>query len=262
MNPTLDLLMNRKSIRNFSSQPVTAEEKAAVLNAAMRAPTAGNMQLYSILEVEDQALKDRLAVTCDDQPFIARSPWVLLFLADYQRWYDGFRAFGVEEQCRAQSREMRLPAEGDLMLAFCDALIAAQTAVVAAEALGLGSCYIGDIVEHYEDHRRLFSLPQYAVPAALICFGHPTPEQAARKLTSRFDPEFILHRDSYTHLDPPVLERMFHDRTAQLLKNPSRPEGIENALQFNYVKKFSAEFTEEMTRSVRALLASWCASGK
>ncbi len=64
----------------------------------MRAPTAGNMQLYSILEVEDQALKDRLAVTCDDPALHRQVSWVLLFLADYQRWYDGFRAFGVEEQ--------------------------------------------------------------------------------------------------------------------------------------------------------------------
>ena len=46
--------------------------------------------LYSIIEVESQKLKDKLALTCDNQPFIAKAPLVLLFLADYQKWYDMF----------------------------------------------------------------------------------------------------------------------------------------------------------------------------
>lgn len=50
-----------------------------------RAPTAGNQTLYSVLQVDDQSAKDALARTCDDQPFIASAPWVLVFLADLQR---------------------------------------------------------------------------------------------------------------------------------------------------------------------------------
>ena len=65
MNETIQLLDARCSTRAYDPTPPTAEEKRAVLHAAMRAPTAGNLMLYSILEIEDQALKDRLAVTCD-----------------------------------------------------------------------------------------------------------------------------------------------------------------------------------------------------
>lgn len=132
MNATLEVIQRRRSLRNFSTQPLAAEEKEAILQAAFRSPTAGNMMLYSIIEVEDQALKDRLSETCDHQPFIAKSPFVLLFLADYQRWYDYFVLCEAERKADELGRPNRLPQEGDMLLACCDALIAAQTAVIAA----------------------------------------------------------------------------------------------------------------------------------
>jgi nitroreductase len=257
MNPTLILLMNRKSVRGYSNRPVSAEVKDTILQAAMRAPTAGNMMLYTILEVEDQALKDRLAVTCDDQPFIAKAPYVLLLLADYQRWSDYYLAGGVEQACQKRGLPVRRPGVGDLLLACCDALIAAQTAVIAAEALGLGSCYIGDILERYEIHRELFGLPQFVLPVTLICIGYPVEDQSARKLTPRFAKEFIVHRNTYRHLTPSDLEQMMRPRNEVLSATFPRPDGIENAGQFNYFKKFSSEFSVEMARSVRTMIAGW-----
>ena len=73
MNDTLKVIQQRRSTRKYANTPVSSEEKEAILQAAMRAPTAGNMMLYTIIEVEDQTLKDRLAVTCDNQPFIAKA---------------------------------------------------------------------------------------------------------------------------------------------------------------------------------------------
>jgi nitroreductase len=259
MNSTIQLLMQRKSIRVFTDRPLEAEHKAAILQAAMRSPTAGNMMLYTILEIEDQAIKDRLAVTCDDQPFIARSPYVLLFLADYQRWYGYYRAAGVTELCAARGEEMRRLQEGDLYLAMCDTLIAAQTAAIAAESLGIGSCYIGDIIENYEIHREMFGLPPYVLPVTLLCLGYPTPEAAARRLTPRFEPRFIVHRDRYQRSSPADLEAMFQARNEQFAaaRQPGGQEEIQNVGQFNYVKKFSAAFSLEMNRSVRAMLKTW-----
>ncbi len=152
---------------------------------------------------------------------------------------------------------MRCPEEGDLLLACCDALIAAHTAVVAAEALGIGSCYIGDILEQYEVHRDLFHLPRYVLPVTLVCFGYPTPEQAALNPRPRFAQKFIVHKNTYQHLDASGLEEMFRPRNEQMQAAGNRKDSIENVGQFNYLKKFSAEFSVEMTRSVRAMLHSW-----
>ena len=85
MNEVLSQLHARKSVRAFADTPVPPEVKRAVLEAACAAPTAGNQQLYTILDITDQALKDTLADTCDHQPFIARAPMVLIFCADCQR---------------------------------------------------------------------------------------------------------------------------------------------------------------------------------
>ena len=169
MNEAMELLLNRKSVRAYEDREISEEVKGQILAAALRAPTAGNMTLYSIIEVRDQVVKKTLVRTCDNQPFIARAPLVLLFLADYQRWMDYFLTSGVEQICEDQGRAVRRPQEGDLILACCDALIAAQTAVVAAESLGVGSCYIGDIMENYKEHRDLFDLPRYVFPISLIC---------------------------------------------------------------------------------------------
>lgn len=255
MNSVIRLLLNRKSVRAYEDKEISAETRGEILAATLRAPTAGNMMLYSIVEVNDQRAKDTLARTCDNQPFIARAPWVLLFLADYQRWYDYFIACGVE-QLSGQT-PMRKPEEGDLFLACCDALIAAQTAAIAAESLGVGSCYIGDIMENYEAHQKLLDLPQYVFPICLLCLGYPTQQQKERELTRRFDRRFIVFENRYRRLDKASFDEMYQGLHEQTFKDRATVEGASNIGQLMYLRKFSADFSTEMSRSVRAILAAW-----
>ncbi len=252
MNETLNLIHNRRSIRAYQDKAIDREVADAVIQAAMRSPTAGNMMLYSILEIEDQALKDKLAILCDNQSFIARSPLVLVFLADYQRWFDFFLKSGVEDVCAARREKIRRPGEGDLIMACVDAVIAAQTAVIAAESLSLGSCYIGDILENYEQVRNLLVLPQYVLPVTMLCMGYPRPAAGAARQTSRFGQQFVHFKNHYHRLEADELEAMFRDS--------SRPKLVEGAANFGqdyYLRKFASDFSVEMTRSVREMIASW-----
>ena len=257
MNEFIQILLNRKSIRAYKDQPISQEEKDVILHAALRAPTAGNMTLYSIIEVTDQKIKDTLARTCDNQPFIARAPLVLLFLADYQRWYDYYHYAGVEQLCAQKSELMLKPEEGDLFLACCDALISAQTAVIAAESLCVGSCYIGDIMENFEEHRQLFNLPRYVFPICLLCFGYPTQQQLRGPLTSRFDPKFIVFENQYHRLAPDEFREMFAAENQRLSVNAPDTSSIHNIGQTMYYRKFAAQFSKEMRRSVRVILQNW-----
>jgi len=177
MNETLKVIDDRRSLRGYDSREISEEHKKWILHSAFRAPTAGNMMHYSIIEVADQKLKDKLVTTCDNQPFIAKAPLVLLFLADLQRWYDLFEYSGVPDLCKERGIDYVTPQESDLLLASCDAVIAAQNSVIAAEALGIGSCYIGDIMENIETHREMFNLPKWVFPIALLCFGYPLREE-------------------------------------------------------------------------------------
>ena len=261
MNEVIQTLLNRKSIRAYEDRPISPEVKNEILCATLRAPTAGNMMLYSIVDITERRIKDTLAQTCDDQPFIAQAPMVWLFLADYQRWIDYFRCSDVDKACRQREVAPRQPAEGDLLLACCDALIAAQTAVVAAEALGVGSCYIGDILEKYEVHRELFNLPDYVIPIGLLCFGYPASEQQEQEQTTRFDRCFIVFENRYRRLSDEDFAEMYRERQARWLSRGVKADGIENFGQLMYFRKFAAAYSREMNRSVRVMLQTWLGSG-
>ena len=226
---TLSLIDQRKSLRVYDDRPVCAKVREQVLRAAIRAPTAGALMLYSIIEIDSPELKEALSHTCDEQPFIAKAPWLALFAADYQRLYDAWRQNGFTPG--------RKPGPGDLFLACCDALIAAQTAVIAAEALGLGSCYIGDIIENAEKHRDLLSLPDYVFPAALLCFGYP-PEGDNRKAAPRLPLEAVVHKDRYAPKD-------WLDSETSI------------SIMRRGLVKFEADFSIEMTRSMEVWLERW-----
>ena len=256
MNQVMEVLLNRKSIRAYEDREIEPEVKAEILKATLRAPTAGNLMLYSILDVTDQSMKDKLAVTCDNQPFIARAPMVWIFLADYQRWYDYFQASGVEELCAQSELSMMKPEEGDLFLACSDALIAAQNAVIAAESFGIGSCYIGDITEKYEIHKEMLDLPQYVFPICMLVFGYPTQQQKDRTFTPRFDEKFIVFENQYRRLEKDEFTEMFAERQSRLPFGLKK-EGVTTVGQATYLRKFSGDFTVEMRRSVREWLKHW-----
>lgn len=208
--------------------------------SAMEAPTAGNQQLYTILDITDQKLKDKLAVSCDNQPFIAKAPLILIFCADVLKWFDVFKEGGSDP---------RKPGCGDLFLAVNDALIAAQNAVVAAESMGIGSCYIGDIMEQCELHREMLHLPSYVFPAAMLVFGYPTDQQKNRKKPERCRLEDMVQENVYQRRDGQQLRKMFDKET----KNRS----FEEWSQAFCKRKYNSDFSKEMSRSVQEYLKDY-----
>ena len=60
MNNTIKELMQRQSIRAYLDKEISKEDKKMIIDAAVNAPSAGNMQMYSIIDVTDQSLKDKL----------------------------------------------------------------------------------------------------------------------------------------------------------------------------------------------------------
>ena len=239
-NEILRALHARKSVRVFTDQPVTAEEREAILQAAFQAPTAGNQQMYTILDITDPALKERMADLCDHQPFIAKAKLCLVFLADCRRWPRAYRAAGMEP---------RDPGPGDLLLALVDACIAAQNAVTAAESLGIGSCYIGDVLENAEAMRETLHLPAHVVPACMLVFGRPTSQQQERVKPARFREEAV------------VCENVYRDRTEEELREDFTLRGA-NVPEFQFdryiqafcKRKYESDFSREMSRSAGVYL--------
>lgn len=237
MNETLRQLINRPSVRVFSDREISTEEKNAILTSAVNAPTAGNQQLYTVLDITDPRIKARLVETCDHQPFIASAKMVLIFCADCKKWYDAFLAAGCAP---------RKPAVGDLLLAVSDANIAAQNAVTAAESLGIGSCYIGDVMENCEEQRALLGLPEYVFPAAMLVFGFPTEQQKTREKPRRADMEHIVHENGYREMDGDELRALFSIRAEK--------KTYEDYMKAFCDRKYNSDFSREMSRSVKEYL--------
>ena len=237
MNETIRQLHARKSVRVYTDREITPEEKKAILEASVQAPTAGNQQLYTILDITDQKLKEALVDTCDHQPMIAEAKMVLIYCADCKKWYDAY----VATDCQP-----RKPGVGDLLLAVCDAVIAAQNAVTAAESLGIGSCYIGDVMENCEQQRELLKLPEYVMPVGMVIFGFPTQQQKDRPKPERVPMKHVVHENGYRPMPAEELEEMWTPRGVL------RP--YDEYMRAFCNRKYNSDFSKEMTRSVTQYL--------
>lgn len=233
MNEVLKQLEERKSVRVFEDKDVSLPVKEALAAAAIQAPTAGNMTLYTIIDVTDQEMKNSLSKLCDNQPFIAKAPVIFVFVADFAKWHKTFLVNDLTP---------RNLGTGDLFLAANDAMIAAQNTVVAAHSLGLGSCYIGDILENGESIRELLNLPKCTLPVTMLVYGYPTKQQIERKKPDRVDIKHILHENTYRSMEKEELNEMYEEH------------GGRESLQDFFKRKFMSDFSVEMNRSVETYL--------
>ena len=244
INETIRLLEERKSVRQFVQEPMPREDVETILSAAVQAPSAGNMTLWTIINVTDPEKKLALSKSCDNQPFIATAPLVLVFCADYRRWFEVFKTLDLGEA-------LRTPGEGDFMLAMTDAIIAAHATVVAADALGYGSCYIGDIIENCDTQREILGLPEYVKPVCMAVYGKPTPFQIERKKPPRFALSDGVHENSYRLQDAGEMTAMLKKR--QNLDD----EAFDRWIMAFAKRKWNCDFSREMTRSAAQMIREW-----
>lgn len=245
MNEIIKALCERKSVRVYLDTPITQKEKAEILRCAVNAPSAGNQQLYTILDITSVKQREKLAVLCDNQAFIAKAAMVLIFCADPQKWYNAYKQAGCEP---------RLQGVGDLLLSVADSFVAAQNAVTAADSLGIGSCYIGDILENCEAVRELLALPQGVLPCAMLTFGYPTKGQISRKKPQRCPMQYIVHENTYDTLTA--------QETRAMLEYKAGNKDYEQYISEFCMRKYNSDFSREMTRSVEEYLKYFATDSK
>ncbi len=249
-----DVILKRRSYRTFASRPVEKEVEDKLLTMTLRAPSGGNMQLWSMIRVTDPEKKALLAKTCDNQTFIAKAPLVYFFLSDTHKWLEYFKGSKCDEKF---GKPIRKPGIGDFHLGMQDAMAAAQTCVLAAESLGLRSCYIGDIIENYETVKEAFHLPTFAAPACLLVIGYPKEEIKA-PLLPRPDNDAFYFTDEYPEITYEIMEKMYKNQEDFSRENKTLPldnTGTYGDRYFN--KKYTSDFMAEMNRSTKIFLSPW-----
>jgi FMN reductase (NADPH) len=189
MNPTLDLIHAHASIRRFKPDPVPDATIETVVAAGQAASTSSNLQLYSVVAVTDAARREELSRLCGDQPQVAKAPLFLAWCADMAR---------LDRACRARGYSQVTEFADTFLVAATDVTIAAQSAALAAESLGLGICYIGAIRNRPREVIHLLDLPRLVFPIVGMTVGFPAETPVRRP---RLPIQAVLHRERYQDQD-------------------------------------------------------------
>lgn len=257
-NETIKTIMTRRSVRAYAEREIEAPCKQAIIDAARRAPTAGNLQMYSMIVVEDQKIKNLLSKSCDNQPFIAKAPLLIIYLADFNKLFQLYEASGSHEFMTKKGKNLRYPGLGEFILSVNDALIAAQTSVIAAESLGIGSCYIGDIMEQHDFHKDLLGLPDLVFPVTMLCYGYPkVPKTEGQKQLPRFGEEFVVFTDKYKRFSDEEILHMTDETSWLYRSNGKYSTGAENDGQHICARKYMTEYSMELVQSMEKYIENW-----
>lgn len=237
-NDTIRLMLERGSVRNFEDRPIPPEIMHQVLEAGIHSATGGNLQPYSIIQFEKQEVKQKVADLCGGQQFIAQAPVNLLFCIDLHR-LDRWAALQVAPFTAAQSFR-------HFWVSFQDTIICAQSVCTAADAMGLGSCYVASILECFPELITMFELPKGVFPVVLISLGYPKmPPKIARKL----GPEVVVHHEKYRDPENAELLASFETKYPgyRLEANAERLAEIEKVCE----EVHGAEFAELCLARIR-----------
>ncbi|MHA1925284.1 MAG: nitroreductase family protein [Candidatus Thorarchaeota archaeon] len=153
MMDILDLVMKRRHIHHFDSDPVSAEDLRTLLEAARWAPSAGNLQPWEIIVINSDEDRNALVDVLKRKEYMRSAPLVLVFCADLSR------------------SSGRYGDRGSSLYAIQDTTAAIQNVLLTATGLGLGSGWVGDFDE--KALTDLFKLPPDVRPMALIMIGKP-----------------------------------------------------------------------------------------
>lgn len=215
ITPVIDLLLKHRSIRKYTADPIPDSVLQQVLEAGTRAATTGNMQLYSVIVTKDEARKQALAPLHFNQPMITGAPVVLTFTADvnrFQQWCE------QREAGRAYDNLLWY------VCASIDCLLMAQNTVIAAEAMGLGTCFLGTTLYMAKELSEFFELPSGVIPITTLTLGYPAEQP---ELSDRLPLEGILHEERYHAYTPEAIDRIYGPKESLEL---TRRLLLENAL--------------------------------
>lgn len=241
------LIHEHRSIRSYQKKPVPTELLNKILLAATRASSSGNMQAYSIIVSQDENIKRELYEPHFRQKMVLEAPVILTFCADFyrmRRWlklseapdnFDNFMSF---------------------MIAGIDAVLASQNAALAAEAEGLGICYMGTTLASCQDIARILKCPKNVVPVVGFALGYPAEIPEVR---GRLPLLGIIHQDFYKEYSDDELIDIYAEKEILGMKryadNPELrkmidDQNIKNLAQVYTKAKYTRESHLEYSKNV------------
>lgn len=241
---TDNYFMTRRSVRNFTTEDVAPELLNEIISAAAKAPTCGNMQLYSVIVTRDADRKSALAQYHFNQP-ATKAPVILTICADFMRF---------TRWCELRHADAGFDNLESFMSACADALILAQQITTIAEMRGLGTCYLGTVTYNAPEIASLLQLPRLVVPVASLAIGWPQGEgvETERLATSAFVHDEVYRDES----DDEILEHFRVKEEYPANAGFAAENGKENLAQVfaevRYPRAMNEEFSAKLTDYLKA----------
>ncbi len=194
-NQTLELLFERSSCRSFSDKEIPADVLQLVLEAGIHAASGGNLQPYSIIKIENKAIKQKVAER-RNYKFISQAPVLLVFCVDF---------FRLKQWARLEVAPFSATDSfSHFWIALQDTMICAQTICTAADALGLGSVYLGTSPDDFAEIRASCRLPDGVFPIIMLSLGYPRARPRPKR---KLGVDVLVHTEQYHEMtDQEILD--------------------------------------------------------
>lgn len=238
-------MKNRRTIRSYTDQNISDELLNELLEVAARASNTGNMQLYSVVVTRDPSRKEQLAPAHFNQPMVTKAPVVLTFCADANR----FVKWAEQRKAEAGFDNFQT-----FIASTIDAMLFAQSFCTAAEAKGLGICYLGTTAYNADQIIRALSLPRLVVPIVTVTVGYPAeplPPQVERLPLAA-----VVHTETYQDYTPDSIDRLYRSKEElEVNKQFVEENGKETLAQVftdvRYTKKNNEYFSEVLLKVLK-----------
>ncbi len=181
-----ETLMQRRSVRSFTDQPIPPEVLEQLLDAANNAPSGGNIQPLSVIVVQEADNRARLAEMVGSQPWVKNAPVSIVFCLDFNR----VKRWAAMNETEFKGEQALF----NFLISYADLMCAAQSMVILAESLGLGSVYVGSIQSTIDAAREMFALPEYVLPLMVLSIGYP---RSIPRTIPKLAREVIVHYECY-----------------------------------------------------------------
>lgn len=165
----MQAILTRRSIRRYTSEPVSDEMVGELLKAAMSAPTATG-EAWRFVVVRDRNILESVKNFHPHAAMLKKASVGILVCGDPT----------------VETREGRWP---------LDCAAATENMLIAANAHGLGACWVGiyPVEERITGIRELLGIPEHVIPLSMVSLGHPAEKKDP---PSRFRPE-LVHYDRW-----------------------------------------------------------------
>jgi nitroreductase len=176
-------ILNRRSHRRYTDEPVSDDLLDVLLACAQSAPAKSDLQQFSIIVVEDPKSREVIG------GWEGAAPVFLMFCADSRR---------VRRLAEIRGHNFENDNVDTFMNSCVDAGLAMQSFILAAESAGLGCCPISQVRNKIEEWCEVLGLPEGVFPIAGLCVGWPSTPGF---ISMRLPPSTVVHRDRYDDSD-------------------------------------------------------------